>query len=290
MKKKKKWFKWVVLLVIIVLAAVWYFFIRKETKAASYREMQVTQGELTTWYNFDGLVRARRQQTLTTQSAGKVKSVYVSQNQKVREGDRICKLENGETVRADIDGEVTLLSVEAGDVVSAGNVLAEIIDTDRLELTLNVDEYDVGAVTPGVEVNASILATEQTVNGRVRALDKNGTASGDLSYYTAYVTLDAAEGVYPGMQVSAKVLRSHVENGAIVSMDAIQFDEYNRPYVLVPREGESEPAQVTVTVGASDGVNCEIISGVTAGTTVLVPSNLSMAELMQQMRNASRGK
>ena len=38
-----------------------------------------------------------------------------------------------------------------------------------------------------------------------------------------------------------------------------------------------------VTVGVSDGVNCEIISGLFAGQTVLVPSGMTMAEMMQMM-------
>lgn len=61
-------------------------------------------------------------------------------------------------------------------------------------------------------VQVNVLAPDVSFTGSVTALNKNGTASGDLSYYTATVAFDAAENVYPGMQVSAKVLKEQTED------------------------------------------------------------------------------
>ena len=282
MKRKRKWIKWIVLLAVAVLIVGWLLFFSKQTQSAAYTQVSVTEGDLTTYYNFDGLVHAARTQTIASAEAGTVRTVYVTQNQQVRKGDRLYRLDGGETVECDIDGEVTGLFIQAGDVVSAGETVVEIIDMDRLEARLDVDEYDVAAVAPGSEVAVTILATEEQLSGTVSGLNKNGTASGDLSYYTATVRMDGAQGAYPGMQVSAKVLREHVEDAALLRMDAIQFDEYNRPYVLVGTP--EEPQRIDVTIGVTDGVTCEIRDGLKAGDTVLRPSGMSMAELMQQMR------
>ena len=282
MKRKRKWIKWIVLLAVAVLIVGWLLFFSKQTQSAAYTQVSVTEGDLTTYYNFDGLVHAARTQTIASAEAGTVRTVYVTQNQQVHKGDRLYRLDGGETVECDIDGEVTGLFIQAGDVVSAGETVVEIIDMDRLEARLDVDEYDVAAVAPGSEVAVTILATEEQLSGTVSGLNKNGTASGDLSYYTATVRMDGAQGAYPGMQVSAKVLREHVENAALLRMDAIQFDEYNRPYVLVGTP--EEPQRIDVTIGVTDGVTCEIRDGLKAGDTVLRPSGMSMAELMQQMR------
>ena len=282
MKRKRKWIKWIVLLAVAVLIVGWLLFFSKQTQSAAYTQVSVTEGDLTTYYNFDGLVHAARTQTIASAEAGTVRTVYVTHNQQVRKGDRLYRLDGGETVECDIDGEVTGLFIQAGDVVSAGETVVEIIDMDRLEARLDVDEYDVAAVAPGSEVAVTILATEEQLSGTVSGLNKNGTASGDLSYYTATVRMDGAQGAYPGMQVSAKVLREHVEDAALLRMDAIQFDEYNKPYVLVGTP--EEPQRIDVTIGVTDGVTCEIRDGLKAGDTVLRPSGMSMAELMQQMR------
>ena len=287
MKKKKKWLKWVIVLVIAVVFAAWLMMFSKGTQSAVYTDVQAVTGNLETYYNFDGLVKAKRTQTITSAQAGTVRTVYVRQNEQVKKGAKLYRLDDGETVQADMAGEVTGLYIEEGSVVSAGETTAQIIDMSSLEAELKVDEYDVAAVTPGMPVQISVLATGGQFTGSVTALDKNGTASGDLSYYTAAVALESGEGVYPGMQISAKILREKAENAVLLRQDAIQFDEYNKPYVYMRGADGKEVVQVGVSVGASDGIYCEITDGLKAGDTVLKPSGMSMAELMQQMQAQS---
>ena len=288
MKTKRRWIKWVILLAIAAAAIVFFGLLGKTSEAAAYREITAQSGGMTTYYNFDGVVHAKRSQTISAQAADTVKTVYVSQNEQVEKGDRLYRTDGGVTVKAEIDGEVTGLYIHEGDVIAAGDKTAEIIDMGALEVQLSVDEYDVGAMTQGKDVEVTVLALGTSHAGVVTALDKNGMASGDLSYYTAYVDLAAAQGVYPGMQASAKVLRSHDENAVLLKMEAIQFDEYNMPYVLVRQKAGEEPVKTPVTVGASDGVNCVIESGVNAGDTICVPSGMTMQQMMEMMRSAGR--
>jgi len=280
--KKKKRIKWLILLLVIAAVASFGLMASKTTQTAAYTQVTAEKGDLTTYYNFDGLVHAAREQAMASAASGTVRTVYVSQNQQIEKGDRIYRLEGGEIVKADIGGEVTGLYIAEDDYVAAGDVVAKITDMDRLEAQLEVDEFDVHAMTPGKAVSVSILATGETFEAAVSKLDKNGTAAGDLSYYTATVPLRKADNMYPGMQISAKALRSHVEDAVLLRMDAIQFDEYNQPYV--EKGSPQEPERVDVTIGISDGVYCEILSGVQAGETVLMPSGMSMQDMMMQMR------
>ena len=288
MKKKKKWIKWVVILVIVAAVVGWFMMVSRKTQDAAYTDVQAAMGSIETYYNFDGLVKAKRMQTIAAGQSGKVRTVYVTQNQQVKEGERLYRLESGETVEADIAGEVTGLYVEQGGVVTAGQTTAQIIDMSSLEIELNVDEYDVAAVAPGQEVQVNVLAPDVRFTGSVTALDKNGTASGGLSYYTVTVAFDAVENVYPGMQVSAKVLKEQAENVVLLRQDAVQFDDYNKPYVLVRGADGKSVEHKSVTVGVSDGMNCEITSGLNAGDTVLKSSGMTMAELMEQMQAQQR--
>ena len=285
MIKKKKWIKWLILLLLIVIAAVVGVSAQKGTKTASYTEVSAQKGDLTTYYNFDGLVYAAREQTLISNASGTVEKVYVVQNQKVEKGDQIYRLAGRGVVKADIDGEVTGLYIAEDDYITAGSVVVKITDMDRLEARLEVDEYDVHAMTPGTPASIQVLASGASFDGTVSKLDKNGTAVGDLSYYTATVPMNSMEGVYPGMQISAKALRGHTEDAVLLHMSAIQFDEYNQPYVEVG--SAQDPQRVDIVIGISDGVYCEILSGVAEGDTVLVPSGMSTQELMMEMRKNS---
>lgn len=185
MKKKKKWLKWVIILAIAAVFAAWLMMFSKGTQSAVYTDVQAVTGDLETYYNFDGLVKAKRTQTITSAQAGTVRTVYVRQNEQVKKGAKLYRLDDGETVQADMAGEVTGLYIEEGSVVSAGETTAQIIDMSSLEVELKVDEYDVAAVTPGMPVQISVLATGGQFTGSVTALDKNGTASGDRSAASA---------------------------------------------------------------------------------------------------------
>ena len=46
--------------------------------------VQATLGSIETYYNFDGLVKAKRVQTITAAQSDKVRTVYVTQNQQVK--------------------------------------------------------------------------------------------------------------------------------------------------------------------------------------------------------------
>lgn len=58
------------------------------------------------------------------------------------------------------------------------------------------------------------------------------------------------------MQVSAKVLKEQAEDAVLIRQDAVRFDDYNKPYVLVRGADGKSVEQKSVTVGVSDGMNC----------------------------------
>ena len=75
MKKKRTWIKWVILLGIVAVAVAWFAFFSQKTQSVAYTEVPVTEGDLTTYYNFDGLVYAPRMQTISAGEAGTGRTV-----------------------------------------------------------------------------------------------------------------------------------------------------------------------------------------------------------------------
>ena len=102
MKKKRKWIKWVILAAIVLLVAMWLILVNRTSESVAYSQMTAQQGDLTTYFNFDGTVRAKRSQTITAQAADTVKTVYVAQNAQVKKDDRLYKTESGLTVRVSV--------------------------------------------------------------------------------------------------------------------------------------------------------------------------------------------
>ena len=77
MKKKKKWIKWVVILVIVAAVVGWFMMVSRKTQDVAYTNVQATLGSIETYYNFDGLVKAKRVQTITA-AAGQKRRAPVS--------------------------------------------------------------------------------------------------------------------------------------------------------------------------------------------------------------------
>lgn len=286
--KGKRKYLVAVLALILVVAAVW---LRLSPRKETSESTTAYKGTIETYYNFEGSVIAPAQQIISATAPDTVREVYVSPNAQVEKDDRLLKLENGGVVRADRAGEVTGLFVRAEDTVSAGQTLLHIVDLTQLEMEVKVDEYDISAIGLGKAAKVTIEATGQIVDATVEKINKVSSAVGDLSYYTVTLAFDAqsAPGVLPGMRVSAKMLNARAQDVTVLAMSALRFDDYNQPYVLM-QDGD-KTQQVSVTVGINDGVNVEIISGLTPGESVLEGEKRgTMAEQMMAMREQMMGK
>ena len=132
MKKKKKWIKWVVILVIVAAVIGWFMMVSRKTQDVAYTDVQATLGSIETYYNFDGLVKAKRVQTITAAQSDKVRTVYVTQNQQVKKGDVLIefdpaaiKAEGYQIVTPILVCNPDAFTVEpaAGGTVAAGDAL-----------------------------------------------------------------------------------------------------------------------------------------------------------------------
>jgi len=278
-EKKKKWI-WL-LLVLAALLAVGYYM--KPDTDASYAQTSVMMGDIRTTYSFTGSIVAPRTQSAVATANGKVQEVYVEANQTVQEGDRLFKLSTGEIIKAEIDGEVVSLNAEKDDMVSTGTLLALIMDISRMEAEISVDEYDIAAVRVGREVEVTVNALDVTCEGTLKSFDKQPAGMGTMASYKARVTFDVPDNALAGMQVEVRMENQSAKNALLLNLNALQFDESNRAYVLT-KNSSDEYVQTYVTTGISDGVNVQILSGLYNGQIVYYSNGMTMMELMETMR------
>jgi len=282
--KKKRWPKVLFLLVAAALIAAWWLAPRGGVEE-EYDRDAVRTGTIERYLSFEGSVVAPRSQSFAAPGTAVVRDVYVAEGDPIAEGDRLLKLSTGDVFKSDIDGQVANLFVAADDAVAAGQALVDVVDFSRLEIEIKVDEFDVGAVQPGEIAKVTIDALDKTVDCKILRLDKLATKGNDISYYMARLAFPGDPAALPGMRVGAKVLSERAENVPLVSADALYFDDYNQPYVLVPDGAGVRKA--AVAVGVSDGAQCEIREGLAAGDQVLIkkkPAGLVVPEALMRNR------
>lgn len=174
-------------------------------------------------------------------------------------------------IRAPFDGIVTGLSVDAGDSISRTETLASVI-TRQLVARVSLNEVDAVDVHVGDQATLTFDALDSvTAMGTVSKIDTIGTVSQNVVYYEAEISFsEMPEKLKPGMNVSAIIVTDSKEDVLTVPSSAIKSDASGE-YVLIPSGtgvGVSTKRQ-EVETGSSDGIVTEIVSGLSAGDTVV---------------------
>lgn len=285
--RKKGRTKWIwLVLVLAVLGVGVYSFLSAGSEAAQalFTEEAVQNRDIVTYYSFSGNLTPVTDETQTAKESLKVKEVYVTEGQTVQEGDLLLRSTDGKRMYTSYAGTVEKLYAEKDDTLQPGSQIARIVDYETLEVTVDVDEYDIGAVEIGKEGTVYLNALERSIPGVVSEVSREATTEGGVSYYEAKLQVDAGSHVRSGMSVEVTILNQQALDTPSLSLDAISYDEYNRPFVY-QRDAEGQMKAVPVETGISDGRNIQILSGISEGEQVYY-QGFDMARFFAMMEEA----
>lgn len=281
-KKRRKW-PWILAIIVLIAAGV-LIYISANQMQGSYQKASATQRDVKTYYSFSGNLTPVHDKQQTAKEQGKIKELYVSEGDMVLNGDALLRLTDGTRVYASQSGTIVTLFVEKDDTLAPGAPIARIVDYETLEVTVDVDEYDVDALTVGKSADVLINALNKTVTGTVSEIANDATALGGVSYYRVKLTVPAEGGVKSGMSVEATVLKEQALSAVCVPVNAISYDENNAPYALMKHENEM--ASVPITLGVSDGQYVQVLSGLSEGDDIYYTQNDMLRFFM--LRNSVR--
>ncbi len=116
-------------------------------------------------------------------------------------------------IRSPIDGVVSGLEVEVGEVVIAGTtnlpgtVLMTVADLSRMQVRADVDETDVALVRPGQESRIFLQSDlTRAIPGRVDRVAPKGTKSDEVVCFETLVRVDANDpALRPGMTATVEI-------------------------------------------------------------------------------------
>lgn len=127
-----------------------------------------------------------------------MRQILVSDGQEVEAGERLIRLSNGETIKAGFAGEVNQILVEEGDEVASGAELIQVVDFDNMEVSMRVDEYQIGQLSVGQECQVTVTALEETFDSTISHINRISASGGSTAYYTVTASLNPTEAVLPG--------------------------------------------------------------------------------------------
>ncbi len=197
----------------------------------------------------------------------------------LKEG-RIQKAEGGvdSIIRAPTTGTVLEREVDPGDPVvpltsfQAGTPLATLADMDSLIFKGTVDEIDVGKLEVGLPVRFKIGALPNAaVRGRLTLIAPKATEEEGATLFDVEATIAESGGVMlrAGYSTNAEIIIEERADVTLLPERLVIFDEDKTFVELPPVGGEGEPTRREITIGLSDGLNVEVVTGLEDGDEVV---------------------
>ena len=180
---------------------------------------------------------------------------------------------NETIILAPFDGVVAKVSAEEGDTISPVNTIIHILDPVSMKLSLELDEIDVSQVKPGQEAVITLDALPgKKFTGKVSNIFPLPKVVGGVVLYDVKINFDVPKdtGIKVGMSASADVIIDKRTDVLLLPSRAVTQDSQGKATVKVMSGGQT--TERPVTIGITDDVNTEVISGLTEGETVIVES------------------
>lgn len=218
---------------------------------------------------------------------------------------QIRELLNYTTIRSPIDGVVTRLNVDVGEIAitgtmnNPGTVLIEVADLSRMLVVARIDEANIRDVEPGQHVNVRLMAYPGRIfTGCVQSVALSVASEPGAQYFETKVLLDETEELLrSGLSADVEVeVREHVgvvlvPSQAVVSRpiddlpaeirkDNPLIDPSRANTIVVFRIEDGKAVATPVRIGASDSLNTIILAGLEAETEI-VTGPYAVLESMQ---------
>lgn len=175
-------------------------------------------------------------------------------------------------IRATVNGTILEIPVEEGDQViqsnnfNDGTTIASIADLGKMIFEGKVDEGEVGKLEVGMPLEISLGAIDdKKFDANLKFIAPKGVEEAGAVQFKIEgdVKVDDSVLIRAGYSANASLVLEKKDSIMVIPEALLQFDRStNKPYVEVAT-GDQKFERKDIEIGISDGINVEIISGLT---------------------------
>ena len=198
-------------------------------------------------------------------------------------------------IRSKANGTVLEVPVKVGYQVieanqfNAGTTICSVADLNSLIFEGKIDEAQAGKIKEGMDMNIVIGALQnKTFPGKVTMIAPKGKdESGTIKFpIEGDVFNPSNEYIRAGFSANGEIVLSSQKNALLLDESLVQYEKekgVDKPFVEVKQPNGSFK-KVYVKLGASDGINVQILSGIDKNADVKVwnPSDKDKEELKEK--------
>ena len=193
--------------------------------------------------------------------------------QLIKEGVTKNSTDNTNTlIRSTIEGMILDVPIEEGNSVietntfNEGTTIATIANMGEMIFEGKVDETEVGKIKQGMKLLLSIGAIEDVLFDAIleyispKGQEENGAIQFEIK---ASIKLKPDYFIRSGYSANADIVLEHKDSVLAVSESLLQFNKIgDSAFVEVEKEEEGTFEKTYIKTGLSDGINIEILEGV----------------------------
>ena len=178
-------------------------------------------------------------------------------------------------IRATVSGTILEIPVKEGDqVIQANNFndgtsIATIADLTKMIFEGKVDEGEVGKLAVGTPLKITLGALEGIeLDAKLKFIAPKGIEETGAVQFKIEGDVEVSDDVFirAGYSANASIVLEKKEDVLVIPEALLQFDKTtNKPYVelAIGAEADQKFERKDIEIGISDGVNVEILSGLT---------------------------
>ena len=182
-------------------------------------------------------------------------------------------------IRATVAGTVLEIPVEKGDQViasnsfNAGTTVATIADLNKMIFEGKVDEAEVGKLVIGMPLEVNLGAVEdKSLKAKLKFIAPKGNEEQGAVQFKIEADLFLNDSIFvrAGYSANASLVLERKDSVMAISESLLQFDsKTEEPYVEI-EVGDQKFERKDIEIGISDGVNVEIITGISEDDKIKV--------------------
>ena len=232
------------------------------SQEAAFNEATLARDRAVKLYETGNLSRADYDQTLTAHR------VQEAELERARRAVAEAQAQLDYTrISAPISGTVVERYAEAGDTTTPGQALLRLFNPGRLRIEALLRESLIGRVHQGQELGARIGALDLAVTAVVEEIVP--TADPGSRSFLIKALLPPQADLYPGMFARLEIPVGSRQRLAVPEAAILRTGQLTFVYV---EDAAGNPGRRAVRIGTSRDELVEVISGLRAGETVIVPT------------------
>ncbi|MBT9188001.1 efflux RND transporter periplasmic adaptor subunit [Zobellia russellii] len=197
----------------------------------------------------------------------------------IRQGSAGGSSSANTNIRATVDGTILEIPVEEGDQViesnnfNDGTTIASIADLSKMIFEGKVDEGEVAKLEVGTPLKISLGAIEGTeLDAKLRFIAPKGIEETGAVQFKIEGDVEVKDDIFirAGYSANASLVLEKKDDVLVIPEALLQFDKKtDKPYVEI-ETGDQQFERRDIEIGISDGVNVEIVSGLTESDKVKI--------------------